>query len=573
MLLHTLLLAFAQRVGLPDISQLPPGAGLGLIFTAGLLTSFHCAAMCGGIALAQTASPGTRQGLLARLKPSFPYHAGRILSYSAIGALAGGLGQVIRLPGVFKGAIPVLGGLFMIIMGINLLGVWRFLRKLNLRMPSFAARRLLSGISRPGPLAVGLLSGLMPCGPLQIMQLYALASGSAWHGFASLLVFSLGTAPMLLLFSSIHAITGKGFTTIVTRFSSAIVIVLGTTMLVRGLALSGIAAAPSAAAWNTAGIAVIAQDSKEQTVRTVLDPDSRDSYPPIVVQKGIPVQWIFSAEKEALDTCNESLVLPAFHVEQKLAPGDNIIRFTPGEAGEFVYTCWMGMIRSRIQVVDDLAAYRAGSEDSPRLPAAAAASPSAPTEAISAAVPAGTQSPSPEASPLPLASPGNGQNAAEPPLPPFPAGTESSAVTPALSSPATPVPDSATPAPSSAATPAPAAEAPAVTSSAPPAAVPFLPHSGDPGPPVQTVVTTVSANGYTSVTVQKGIPVKWIIRAKAEDLNECNNALTAPAFGLETKLEAGDTILEFTPSETGEFPFSCWMEMIKSTITVVEQGG
>ncbi|RAV04166.1 sulfite exporter TauE/SafE family protein [Paenibacillus sp. YN15] len=549
MLLHTLLLAFAQRVGLPDISQLPPGAGLGLIFTAGLLTSFHCAAMCGGIALAQTAAPGTRQGLLARLKPSFPYHAGRILSYSAIGALAGGLGQVIRLPGVFKGAIPVLGGLFMIIMGINLLGVWRFLRKLNLRMPGFAARRLLSGISRPGPLAVGLLSGLMPCGPLQIMQLYALASGSAWHGFASLLVFSLGTAPMLLLFSSIHAVTGKSFTNAVTRFSAVIVIVLGAAMLARGLALSGIAAAPSAAAWNTAGIAVIAQDSKVQTVRTVLDPDSRDSYPPIVVQKGIPVQWIFSAEKEALDTCNESLVLPAFHVEQRLVPGDNIIRFTPGEAGEFVYTCWMGMIKSRIQVVDDLAAYRAGSAVSPRPPAAAAASPSAPPDAISAAVPAGTQSPSPEASLLPLASPGNGQSAAEP-LPPSPAGPKASAVTPA-----------------------PAAEAPAAAPPASPAAVPFLPPSGDPGPPVQTVVTTVSPNGYTPVTVQKGIPVKWIIRAKAEDLNECNNALTAPAFGLEAKLEAGDTILEFTPSEAGEFTFSCWMEMIKSTITVVEQGG
>jgi plastocyanin domain-containing protein len=73
--------------------------------------------------------------------------------------------------------------------------------------------------------------------------------------------------------------------------------------------------------------------------------------------------------------------------------------------------------------------------------------------------------------------------------------------------------------------------------------------------------------------VQRGIPVKWIIRAKAEDLNECNNAITAPAFGLEAKLAAGDTVLEFTPSATGEFPFTCWMDMIKSTITVVEQGG
>ena len=509
--------AFRDRLGLPDISQLPPGAGLGLIFAAGVLTSFHCAGMCGGIALAQTARPhadGVRQGFLSRLKPSLPYHAGRILSYSAIGALAGGLGQVIRLPGVLKGAIPVFGGLFMIIMGINLLGLWRFLRKFNLRMPAFAARKLLSGGSRPGPLAVGLLSGLMPCGPLQIMQLYALASGSVWHGFISLLVFSLGTAPMLLLFSSIQAAAGKTFANAVTRLSAVIVIVLGTVMLTRGLALSGIAPLPSEPAWNAAGTAVIGQNGKEQTVRISLDPHHKLSYPPIVVQKGIPVRWIISADKKALDLCNETVVIPAFRLERKLAAGDNIIRFTPGEAGEFVYTCWMGMIKSRIQVVEDLAAYTMS-----RTKAAAPRASEAAAEA-------------------PFAAP---------------------VIAPATEAPITPPPlTRATKAPAA----APSSASPAIASS------PILRDIRD--STVQTVITTVSPNGYSPVTVKIGLPVRWIIRATEEDLNECNNALAAPAFGLEAKLSAGDTILEFTPSALGEFPFSCWMDMIKSTITVVE---
>jgi sulfite exporter TauE/SafE/plastocyanin domain-containing protein len=542
--------ALWERVSLPDLAQLPPGAGLGLIFAAGVLTSFHCAGMCGGIALAQTNAPkadGIRLGFLARLKPTLPYHAGRILSYSTIGALAGGLGQVIRLPGVLKGAIPVFGGLFMIIMGINLLGLWRFLRKFNLRMPAFAARKLLSGGSRPGPLAVGLLSGLMPCGPLQIMQLYALASGSVWQGFISLLVFSLGTAPMLLLFSSIQAIAGKTFANAVTRLSAVIVIALGTVMLTRGLALSGIAPLPPAPVWNAAGTAVIGPDGKEQTVRISLDPNHKLSYPPILVQKGIPVRWIISADKDALDLCNETVVVPAFRLERKLAAGDNIIRFTPGEAGDFVYTCWMGMIKSRIQVVEDLAAYTM-SRTKTTAPLA--------SEAAAATSPAGDTVPSAAASlpPAPNHEPAAPADAAitEAPIASsiLARGTEASTASP---------------------TNVKASEAPAAApSSAVPAPASSPPPRDEPDSTVQTVITTVSTNGYSPVTVKRGLPVRWIIRGTAEDLNECNNALAAPAFGLEAKLSAGDTILEFTPSELGEFPFSCWMDMIKSTITVVE---
>jgi sulfite exporter TauE/SafE/plastocyanin domain-containing protein len=562
--------AFQDRFGLPDLSQLPPSAGLGLIFAAGLLTSFHCAGMCGGIALAQTAglkADGIRLGFVARLKPTLPYHAGRILSYSAIGALAGGLGQVIRLPGVLKGAIPVFGGLFMIIMGINLLGLWKFLRRFNLRMPAFAARKLLSGVSRPGPLAVGLLGGLMPCGPLQIMQLYALASGSVWQGFISLLVFSLGTAPMLLLFSSIQAAAGKTFANAVTRLSAVIVIVLGTVMLTRGLALSGIAPLPSELAWNAAGTAVIGQDGKEQTVRISLDPNHKLSYPPIVVQKGIPVRWIISADNNALDLCNETVVVPAFGIERKLAAGDNIIRFAPGETGDFVYTCWMGMIKSRIQVVEDLAAYTRGN--------AKAAAPLASEAAATAR--AGGTAPSPAASlpPTPNREPTGSAPAQASTAAPVPAAETPSTVRILVQATQAPIAEATLVQASEATSAAPAlaraTEAPAAASSSvSPAPVSSSAPQDEPDPTVQTVITTVSPNSYSPVTVKRGLPVRWIIRATAEDLNECNNALAAPAFGLETKLSAGDTILEFTPSATGEFPFSCWMDMIKSTITVVE---
>jgi len=40
-----------------------------------------------------------------------------------------------------------------------------------------------------------MLNGILPCGPLQTMQLYALGTGSAFKGAASMFIFALGTVP------------------------------------------------------------------------------------------------------------------------------------------------------------------------------------------------------------------------------------------------------------------------------------------------------------------------------------------------------------------------------------------
>jgi hypothetical protein len=48
------------------------------------------------------------------------------------------------------------------------------------------------------------------------------------------------------------------------------------------------------------------------------------------------------------------MIIPKYNIEKKLIPGDNVIEFTPEEAGTIPYSCWMGMIRSSITVVDDV---------------------------------------------------------------------------------------------------------------------------------------------------------------------------------------------------------------------------
>jgi hypothetical protein len=87
---------------------------------------------------------------------------------------------------------------------------------------------------------------------------------------------------------------------------------------------------------------------------------------------------------------------------------------------------------------------------------------------------------------------------------------------------------------------------------------------------VQTVTTRLSPGRYEPITVQKGIPVKWTIRAEQGDINGCNNSIIIPKYGKEIDLKNGDNLIEFTPDESGTVPFSCWMGMIRSSITVVD---
>ena len=88
-------------------------------------------------------------------------------------------------------------------------------------------------------LIIGLFNGLMPCGPLQSMQIVALASANSFTGALSMFFFALGTIPLMLGFGSIVAGLGKHFTKQVLKCGAILVVVMGLSMMSQGTALSG----------------------------------------------------------------------------------------------------------------------------------------------------------------------------------------------------------------------------------------------------------------------------------------------------------------------------------------------
>lgn len=321
-------------------------AGYGMLFIIGLLTSLHCVAMCGGINLAQ--SVNSTDKVSSPFVPNILYNLGRVISYTVIGGIVGGVGSIINPGGGFRGIVAVFAGVFMIIMGLNMLNIFPWLRRFNLKMPKFISKKInRKKSSSKSSLYIGLLNGLMPCGPLQSMQLYALSTGSIITGAFSMFLFSLGTVPLMFILGALSSKINKKFTEKMLSICAVLVVILGVGMLNNGLALSGVAMPGITNSRSALNETIVTKDV--QTVTTSLD---YGRYPAIAVKNNIPVKWTITAEKGVINGCNNEIIIPEYNLSVQLKEGENVIEFTPTKTGTFSYSCWMGMIRSSITVTD-----------------------------------------------------------------------------------------------------------------------------------------------------------------------------------------------------------------------------
>lgn len=349
-----------HTIGFNFIPEVTSSMGYGVLFIVGLLTSLHCLTMCGGINISQCMnSGGTAAGVRSKVRPSLLYNLGRVLSYTVIGGVIGALGSVISFSGWARGLVAMVSGVFMIVMGLSMTGLFPGINKLTPRLPRLFRDKADAAGRGKGPFIVGLLNGLMPCGPLQAMQVYALGTGSFIAGALAMFFFSLGTLPLMFGLGAFVTMLGSKFTKKMVKAGAVLVAVLGIIMLSRGLALSGVtlpsfgfsAAASDTAAETPAATATVSDEGQVQNITSTL---GTRGYPNITVQQGVPVVWTLQADAGVLNGCNSTLVIPEYGLQVKLEAGDNTIEFTPEVSGTFTYSCWMGMITGQIKVVDDL---------------------------------------------------------------------------------------------------------------------------------------------------------------------------------------------------------------------------
>lgn len=164
---------------------------------AGLITSLHCAGMCGPIACILMPIKGDRADVQT---VSSIYHLTRVASYSILGALAGGFGSF--LAGFLHATIIRWLPWLMVLFFIGLAFQWeRHLPRLAaLNRWTLSLHSWLKGRSRTQAAALlGFATPLLPCGPLYFVLAASLLAGSALKGMEFMLAFGLGTVPLLWL--------------------------------------------------------------------------------------------------------------------------------------------------------------------------------------------------------------------------------------------------------------------------------------------------------------------------------------------------------------------------------------
>ena len=169
-------------------------------FVLGLITSLHCVGMCGPIALALPFSANSKT---KKIFSGIIYNLGRTLTYVIAGVVFGIAGQGFNMLG-FQQWISIISGTIIILFAIIPL---MFNASIEARISKYSfvrfVRNSFQKVFSKGTIGslfvIGLLNGLLPCGPLYAALVAAIGTGSVVLSALFMLLFGLGTIPMLFV--------------------------------------------------------------------------------------------------------------------------------------------------------------------------------------------------------------------------------------------------------------------------------------------------------------------------------------------------------------------------------------
>lgn len=214
-----------------------------LIYSAllvGLLGSFHCAGMCGPIALALPVNQQSKTTMIFHL---LTYNAGRIFTYTMLGLLVGLIGHRIAFAGFQKSLSIFSGVLILTIAAISffkprLIYSHAYLARYSNKIKSIF-RNLFGKKSIFTLFSIGLVNGLLPCGFVYLALAAALSTGNFLSSSGYMALFGLGTLPMMLSFSLAGNVFGIRFNRIVNKAAPYMALVVGVLLIYRGFAMVG----------------------------------------------------------------------------------------------------------------------------------------------------------------------------------------------------------------------------------------------------------------------------------------------------------------------------------------------
>ncbi|NDV15699.1 sulfite exporter TauE/SafE family protein [Muricauda sp. TY007] len=204
----------------------------------GLLGSLHCLGMCGPIAFMLPLDQSSNVKKTAQLSI---YHFGRLLAYGIIGVLFGLLGKGLSLFGIQQKLSIGIGVLMIVLVLIP----GKYLNGHKILSPIYSLigkvkSKLGAELKKKTPdtfLTIGFLNGFLPCGLVYMALLGALAMGSAMEGGLYMMIFGLGTVPLMSLVVYSKGMFSTSIKSKIQKLIPVFVVIIGILFIVRGLGL------------------------------------------------------------------------------------------------------------------------------------------------------------------------------------------------------------------------------------------------------------------------------------------------------------------------------------------------
>ncbi len=192
--------------------------------------------MCGGFAL----SLGAGHALRANLGRQLIYTSGRVCTYGLLGAIAGAVGGRVT-QSAWLTSLPawlaICAGLLLCLQGLHALGLRVWPRR-AWRPGCLAAGLFAPLLHRPGTaqaFLVGVATGFLPCGLLYGYLTLAASSGSLLTGGLTMVLFALGTAPLMILTGAGGSLLALATRTNLLRAAALCVLLTGGLSIARGV--------------------------------------------------------------------------------------------------------------------------------------------------------------------------------------------------------------------------------------------------------------------------------------------------------------------------------------------------
>jgi sulfite exporter TauE/SafE len=211
-----------------------------IVYTAlglGLLTGFHCIGMCGPIAIAL---PLNKRTWGTRIFSALWYNIGRTITYAGLGVVFGILGAGFSLAG-FQKWISIIMGIFMIASvlfpKINHIlyrgtGDSKFMNSIKKQLAKYFQQASYKSL-----FITGLLNGLLPCGMVYMALAGAIGVGSLQSAVLFMILFGLGTIPMMFLLSMLGNFATIKLKHAINKVIPYVVVIVGALFILRGLEL------------------------------------------------------------------------------------------------------------------------------------------------------------------------------------------------------------------------------------------------------------------------------------------------------------------------------------------------